>query len=739
MSSKPEDANNDEDGSVVKNKENISDETPHLLAPTDQTPLLTITDLPSNKIGRYLIIRKLGEGGMGRVYLAQHPITNKHVALKLLLERHNSNPASVKRFEREATIGQKLRSPHVVAIYDFAFEQKYSLHYIVMEFINGETLAGIIKKRYSNGMPVELAISAISAIAKGVRATHEFSVYHRDLKPENILIPLDPASDNRKPIYNYDHSKLTDYGLSKDGSDSKQLEDSIFPMGTPGYTSPEQCVQGISGGIKSDIFSLGATLYFMLTARLPVEGRTANEIMEATKKGLIIPIKSIRSDLPDKLAGIVSKCLAANPDDRFDSTQSLLEAISESANGLPPINADTIPLAQNRGQLNSDLVKAEALFSSCRKLKEILEQSENRIRQFFKSSYSTAIRGLDLETTRFLYRICLDNGHMGPARFCANMEFGAGIDCYKANNYYGAARHFSRAEGLYNAIHSFEIDAKNILLINAELNEKFSRLYSYKPVLKYQVSGALRQIEDLVRQIETILSNWIIATTNESYVGIFEGDSEVKILQDKCKSLISNLDNVLIKSSEFEVEIQKYTCYRSAEGGHDLFMEIMNTAEAAYGKINHLEFSQASSEFDLAIGKLHQFVDDCKKIASILYKTAVRFVESKMDLAAILPVLHECICYDSRHSEANQLYDDLSRRNQLNALLAEIKIKLGEAEIKWAMIKKGIGSEGLLCIIYEELQPLLAKANTLDRDNKTLISWRILVGNRVRALRWKAK
>ncbi len=271
---------------------------------------------------RYEIIRLLGRGGMGEVYLANDKRINRNVALKVLHPDLVSNKESLGRFEREAQAVSALNHPNIITIYEFDKTDDGS-SYIVSEYVDGTSLNRIIGSGLEPDKALDIAIQAASALS----AAHEAGIIHRDVKPENIVVRPDG------------YIKVLDFGLAKladkrDGSAGSGMSGSEDPtvalhktrpgavMGTAAYMSPEQA-RGLSVDARTDIWSVGVVLYEMLTGRRPFVGDTSADIIVGVLLREPSPIASYRSDVSPELEWVVSKALSKNVEARYQTSKEL--------------------------------------------------------------------------------------------------------------------------------------------------------------------------------------------------------------------------------------------------------------------------------------------------------------------------------------------------------------------------------------------------------------------------------
>ena len=250
------------------------------------------------RVGPYLVERKLGAGGMGTVYLARHEQTGRIVALKVLAPSLAREEGLVARFMREIDALQKLKNPHVVELFDHGVDGE--MHYYAMEYVAGETLTARLRreKRIPWREVVELSIQ----ICVALKAAHDAGIIHRDLKPSNLLLTPDG------------HIKLTDFGVAQVFAGSK-LTVTGGIIGTAEYMSPEQG-QGRRITKRSDLYSLGAVMYVMLTGRPPFSGKTTLDVIHKHKYSQFDRPRTIVPDIPHWLDEIVCQLMEKDPEKR---------------------------------------------------------------------------------------------------------------------------------------------------------------------------------------------------------------------------------------------------------------------------------------------------------------------------------------------------------------------------------------------------------------------------------------
>jgi serine/threonine protein kinase len=279
-------------------------------------PAETETDLIGVEVdGRYRVLELIGEGGMGKVYLAEHVEIGKRVALKVLHPSYSRMPDLVERFRREARAASKIGHPNIVDVTDSGTTAAGSV-YFVMEYLEGVELGSVIERE--GAINVERALKIATQICRALAAAHAQGIVHRDLKPENVfLITRDGAADV---------VKVLDFGIAKtteaEAARERRLTSPGMAMGTPEYMAPEQAA-GRPADARCDIYALVAIMYEMVTGLPPYSGDNFMEIL--TKKATIDPPPplSIRSELPPQVSDLVMQSMARSPDSRPQTMEGL--------------------------------------------------------------------------------------------------------------------------------------------------------------------------------------------------------------------------------------------------------------------------------------------------------------------------------------------------------------------------------------------------------------------------------
>jgi hypothetical protein len=269
-------------------------------------------------VGQYELGHKLGEGGMGEVYLAEHQLLKRPCALKLINPDHRGNPVTLARFQREVQAAAKLTHPNTIEIFDYGHTDDGTFYY-VMEYLPGINLADLVGQ--FGPLPPGRAIYLMRQVCKSLAEAHCHGIVHRDLKPANIFLAILGGE--------CDVAKVLDFGLVKltASPDSPKLTTDFTVSGTPWFMSPEQatCVRGIDG--RADIYSIGAVLYFALTGKPPFDEETPAAVMAAHASQQIRPPSQLGFDVPGDLEAVVLKCLAKTPADRFACAREVAVAL----------------------------------------------------------------------------------------------------------------------------------------------------------------------------------------------------------------------------------------------------------------------------------------------------------------------------------------------------------------------------------------------------------------------------
>ena len=289
------------------------------------------------QIPGYQVLSKLGSGAMATVWKARQLSLDRVVAIKVLAKRYSENPEYVERFYKEGQAAARLNHPNIVQAFDVGEAGGY--HYFVMEYVEGRTLyddlaGGVVFDETE-------ALRVILQIARALEHAHSQGLIHRDVKPKNIMITPDGTA------------KLADMGLARLAKDAQTAQaEAGRAFGTPYYISPEQIRGDVNVDFRADIYSLGATLYHLVTGRVPFDGPSPVAVMQKHLKEPLVPPDHLNTSLSAGLGEVVETMMAKDPTQRYASTSDLLLDLSAIAAGQPPL--------QVRKQLDRDVLSGLA-------------------------------------------------------------------------------------------------------------------------------------------------------------------------------------------------------------------------------------------------------------------------------------------------------------------------------------------------------------------------------------------
>lgn len=301
-----------------------------------------ISALTPDRLGRFTLHERLGSGAAGTVYRATDCSNNEIVALKILNATFAGNASMLRRFTREARLLEQVGSPFVARLLDA--NSDHGFHFLALEFIAGGTLASVIHRagRLEERKALRLILDAVCALT----VAHQQAIFHRDVKPENILLTTDgrkfletPSDENIADagrVHSQPLAKLSDFGLARadHSSESMAVTQDGTILGTPLYMSPEQC-RGIPADARSDVYSVGATLFHMLAGRPPFLGDSPLVLMNAHCHDPLPSLRQLCPDLSDAGIAVVETCLAKNPDARYADAFALLADLERLLHGEP--------------------------------------------------------------------------------------------------------------------------------------------------------------------------------------------------------------------------------------------------------------------------------------------------------------------------------------------------------------------------------------------------------------------
>ncbi len=271
------------------------------------------------ELGQYRLKRKLGSGGMGEVYLAEHRLLKRPCAIKRIHPRYLNNPEQVRRFEREVQATAQLRHPNTVEIYDYGRAEDGTFYY-VMEYLPGMSLEDMVVRH--GPLPPERVVHILRQVCGALREAHKQGLVHRDIKPSNILVFPDGSP--------HDQAKLVDFGLvhslyEEANPEAKITREGLI-VGTPEYMSPEQASGGVLDG-RSDLFSLGSVAYYLLTGKEAFHRENPMKTLMAVVNEDPAPVTKFNPDVPEDLLAVVRRCLAKSADDRYQRAGELEAAL----------------------------------------------------------------------------------------------------------------------------------------------------------------------------------------------------------------------------------------------------------------------------------------------------------------------------------------------------------------------------------------------------------------------------
>jgi predicted Ser/Thr protein kinase len=319
-------------------------------APGRDAELASPSDLPAETVGRYQVLEKLGQGGMGVVYKALHRDLNRVFALKVLRQTDQTSTATIRRFQRESRLAARLKHPHIVAVHD-AGEDK-GLHYIALELVDGDALSARLVGR--RGDPRDLVV-LLEKVARAVAYAHANGVLHRDLKPGNIMV--DRAGEPH----------IMDFGLAKEALEGSLLTRSGAFLGTPFYMAPEQIEGRGPADAQSDVYALGVILYEILTGHLPHVGANSAETFNRIISRDPLPVRAVNAAIHPDLETVCLKAIDRDRGRRYASAEPMADDLRRFLDGEPILARPVGPLGRllRTARRRPALALAAALAFTC--------------------------------------------------------------------------------------------------------------------------------------------------------------------------------------------------------------------------------------------------------------------------------------------------------------------------------------------------------------------------------------
>jgi hypothetical protein len=309
----------------------------------------------AKQLGQYRLIARLGAGGMGEVFLAEHRMLKRPCAIKLIHANQAGDPQVLARFEREVRLTAQLSHWNTVEIFDYGQTEDGTFFY-VMEYLPGLSLEDLLERH--GPLPAERVVHLMRQTCQGLREAHAIGLIHRDIKPGNIF------AAQRGGLY--DVAKLLDFGLVKPVAEtpSTRLTQEGGISGTPLFMSPEQARGLPDLDARSDIYSLGAVAYTLLTGRPPFNGESSLEVMIAHARDAVVPPSRLLSDVPDDLERVILRCLAKKPDDRFQDAETLEQALAQCAVADQWTQAHAARWWRDKDEINTTALETNVVLSA---------------------------------------------------------------------------------------------------------------------------------------------------------------------------------------------------------------------------------------------------------------------------------------------------------------------------------------------------------------------------------------
>lgn len=272
---------------------------------------------------RYEIVEPIAQGGMGKVFKATHRMMDRTVALKVIKNELMRNTEVIERFHREVKAAAQLSHPNIVTAYDA--EHANGVHFLVMEYVEGKNLSDLVKR--DGQLPIAKAIDYARQAAAGLQHAHERGMVHRDMKPHNLML----TTDRTVKILDFGLASLSSETIAASSDISLSTDASLTKvgrvMGSPDFISPEQATDARQADIRSDIYSLGATLYYLLCGQPPFSNGGVAQRLKDHVETTPVPVNQLRHDVPQELADVVSRMLAKDPAQRYTTPEEVESAL----------------------------------------------------------------------------------------------------------------------------------------------------------------------------------------------------------------------------------------------------------------------------------------------------------------------------------------------------------------------------------------------------------------------------
>ncbi|MFO0968454.1 MAG: serine/threonine-protein kinase [Gemmataceae bacterium] len=292
-------------------------------------------------VGQYVLLSPLGQGGMGQVFKARHGLMKRVIALKAMRQEYSAAPDAMRRFRREIEAASQLSHPNIVTAHD-AFQSGTAL-YFAMEYVEGNDLSRLVAER-REPLPIATACEYIRQAALGLQHAHERGMVHRDIKPSNLLLTADGSL-----------VKILDMGLARLvydlGDGGRRLTQVGAVFGTPDYIAPEQAVDARDVDIRADVYSLGCTLYYLLTGSAPFPGGGIVEKLQRQRAAEPLAVEKARPDVGPILPGMLRKMMAKRPEDRYQTPGEVAQALAPLCGGVATPVVAALPPPASRSPI----------------------------------------------------------------------------------------------------------------------------------------------------------------------------------------------------------------------------------------------------------------------------------------------------------------------------------------------------------------------------------------------------